>query len=353
MTVTGPADAGNRRKGASQRAYDAGMSSHHPGGGAGREEPALPQQYSGMPGSVWMLLLWHMLAALLVLASLVRPADPGDFVAVRIGVLIYLVVAVMTMLGLREKTPPLLLQVFLILNIFAVSVMVAAASQPIGSVTYSLCYSLVALYSAFWSTKRLAVIVMATITLSYLAAIIITDRFTQLLPAWVAISALCIAIVAVTHILISGLERVAVIDPLTGVMSPLGLQTLAQLMPKAGRINVPRTLVVIDIDDFANYNEVHGRDAGDYVLKAIGSALREELRGDDVIARIGYDEFMFVLMLTDVAEAPPIVGRLRDATPISWTAGVVDWPLDEKYEDALRRARSLLDEERSKTRAQK
>ena len=303
-----------------------------------------------MPGPVWMLLLWHMLGALLVLGSLIRPADTGGFLTVRFGVLGYHVLVVATLLILRDKASENLLRTFVIGNILAISICVATAAQPLGAVTYSLGYALVALYAAFWNSRVFSFVVTATISVSYMVAVISSGRTLELGASWVTISALCITVVVVTGILVAGLEDGAVIDPLTGVMNRLGLQTLAQLLPRAGRMTLPRTLIALDLDGFKAYNDTHGHEAGDYLLKELGSSLRDELHGDDIIARLGGDEFVIVLMRTDISEAQPTIDRLRDASPGSWSAGVIDWPLDERFSDALKRADALLYEEKHKAR---
>lgn len=326
------------------------MSSQLRSRGVARERPLLPQQYAGMPAQVWMLLVWHMLGALLVLGSLLRPADAGQFLVLRYGVLAYLVLVVGSLLVLRDSASTRLLSVLVIGNIVANSVAVATAALPLGAVTYSLTYTLIGLYAAFWNSRRFGFIVAAIISASYLGAITVSGRGEELAASWLAVSALCVAVVAVTGILVAGMQRVAVIDPLTGVMNRLGLQTLAQMFPRTGRLTLPRTLVALDLDHFTEYNDSYGRDAGDYLLRELGLTLREELRGEDIIARLDGDEFVIVLMHAGPTDAQRTIDRLRGASPAPWTAGVVDWPAEESFADALKRADVLLDDEKRKAR---
>ncbi|MCR2511987.1 GGDEF domain-containing protein, partial [Salmonella enterica] len=70
-------------------------------------------------------------------------------------------------------------------------------------------------------------------------------------------------------------------------------------------------LLVIDADNFKNINDLYGHHAGDKALTAIVSALRSSLRVDDLIGRIGGEEFAVFLSNTDMAEAQNIAEQLR------------------------------------------
>jgi len=60
------------------------------------------------------------------------------------------------------------------------------------------------------------------------------------------------------------------------------------------RLNV--SILSIDVDYFKRYNDNHGHDAGDTVLRAVGDCLENSFRNEDVACRFGGEEFVVVLL---------------------------------------------------------
>lgn len=71
------------------------------------------------------------------------------------------------------------------------------------------------------------------------------------------------------------------------------------------------TLLMIDIDDFKNFNDTYGHQAGDAILKNISNIFREVSRKIDIIARYGGEEFAIILPATKKEEALVLAERLR------------------------------------------
>jgi diguanylate cyclase (GGDEF)-like protein len=69
--------------------------------------------------------------------------------------------------------------------------------------------------------------------------------------------------------------------------------------------------LMIDIDDFKNYNDVNGHLAGDQALKITAHGLKAELRQEDVACRYGGEEFCILLPQTPINEAAAIAERIR------------------------------------------
>ncbi|RUO81443.1 diguanylate cyclase [Idiomarina tyrosinivorans] len=103
------------------------------------------------------------------------------------------------------------------------------------------------------------------------------------------------------------LHKDAEIDPLTGVLNRRGLMSrLAQIALKLAAKKQHYLLAYIDLDDFKQLNDQYGHDIGDRFLLAIADTLRHELDDNDIIARIGGDEFVVVReveALTEDSEA--------------------------------------------------
>jgi diguanylate cyclase (GGDEF)-like protein/PAS domain S-box-containing protein len=77
--------------------------------------------------------------------------------------------------------------------------------------------------------------------------------------------------------------------------------------------NLPLTLTMLDINGLKLINDAFGHNAGDEVLRKVADAMRQECRADDIIARIGGDEFMILLPRTDSKQAAAIAERLEAA----------------------------------------
>lgn len=75
--------------------------------------------------------------------------------------------------------------------------------------------------------------------------------------------------------------------------------------------NHPITLVMADLDDLKRANDTYGHSVGDELLKDFAEVLKEECRCDDIIARIGGDEFIILLPKSDYSEGERIVKRIN------------------------------------------
>ena len=108
------------------------------------------------------------------------------------------------------------------------------------------------------------------------------------------------------------LERVAYLDPLTGLLNRRAWQeAVRREQARCTRQPRPVAVVVIDLDGLKQLNDQHGHLAGDVLLRLTGGLLREVLRPSDVVARIGGDEF--AALLVDVTDQDPevVAGRLQ------------------------------------------
>lgn len=110
------------------------------------------------------------------------------------------------------------------------------------------------------------------------------------------------------------MASLANIDDLTGLATRrFFLDQLDTMAATARRNRQPLTLAMIDIDHFKPINDTFGHAVGDAVLMAIGAACRTAVRSDDVIGRLGGEEFAMLMPLTDQETAFRIVDRLREA----------------------------------------
>lgn len=87
--------------------------------------------------------------------------------------------------------------------------------------------------------------------------------------------------------------------------------TLEREFAYATRHRTPLSLLVFDIDHFKKINDTYGHPAGDYVLQTLAQAAERVIRAEDVIARIGGEEFAIVLRDIDEPEAIACAERVR------------------------------------------
>lgn len=101
-------------------------------------------------------------------------------------------------------------------------------------------------------------------------------------------------------------------DSLTGIMNRKGLEEqLAKRGEPAQQQNRSLTLILIDVDNFKQFNDRFGHEAGDVVLAGIANVMRESARSSDVVARLGGEEF--VIVAADLSEevANDLAERIR------------------------------------------
>jgi diguanylate cyclase (GGDEF)-like protein len=143
------------------------------------------------------------------------------------------------------------------------------------------------------------------------------------------------------------LQAFAGTDPLTGSANRRAWdEELSLALIRGARDGLPLSMAIIDIDDFKGFNDRHGHQAGDRLLKESAAAWRSILRASDVLARIGGDEFGVLLPGCALDKAASIADRLRAAVPASsgCSVGVAVWDGRETAAGLVARAdRALYD----------
>lgn len=110
------------------------------------------------------------------------------------------------------------------------------------------------------------------------------------------------------------LERLSVLDELTGLYNRRGFLTLAkQQVALKKRTSIELLLVYFDIDGMKKINDTLGHSVGDYALVSLANLLKKVFRSSDIIARIGGDEFVILAIECSIREYKKIKGRLDKA----------------------------------------
>ncbi|MCE9662317.1 GGDEF domain-containing protein [Halomonas sp. M5N1S17] len=98
-------------------------------------------------------------------------------------------------------------------------------------------------------------------------------------------------------------------DPLTGLKNRRHFDEMFQQEAAIARRGKPVTLVMLDIDHFKHFNDLHGHEAGDTVLMTMGKLLSDYFREDDAVCRLGGEEFVVVMPGATSAEATDRIER--------------------------------------------
>lgn len=148
------------------------------------------------------------------------------------------------------------------------------------------------------------------------------------------------------------LERAARVDYLTGVYNRRAIEELGtRAIAAARRHGMSLAALVVDIDHFKRINDELGHAAGDHALVRAVERIRDELRAEDLLGRLGGEEFIVLMPSTDSGSAVAAAERIREACsaqplmlgeqrrPVTLSIGVaVLAPADRQFSQLLQRA---------------
>ncbi|UJA19430.1 GGDEF domain-containing protein [Thermoleophilia bacterium SCSIO 60948] len=143
----------------------------------------------------------------------------------------------------------------------------------------------------------------------------------EALPSWARAALLALTVLlmaAVSYLILTwrrllAAERLASTDRLTGLPNRTSAEdNLGRMLSLAERHRRPMSVALFDLDHFKQINDTHGHQAGDAVLRAVGEAAGSHVRGSDLVARFGGEEFIVLLPDTGIGGATSVAEKLRE-----------------------------------------
>jgi len=142
----------------------------------------------------------------------------------------------------------------------------------------------------------------------------------------------------------------SITDPLTGLYNRQFIKhDIERHVLQAQRYEQPMSLFFIDVDHFKHINDTYGHATGDSILKILSRCFKNALRGSDIVARYGGDEFIVCLPGTYHPPAMQVAEKIRteianldhdlpDGCKISVSIGLTEMQQDEDFNSMLNRA---------------
>lgn len=148
-------------------------------------------------------------------------------------------------------------------------------------------------------------------------------------------------------------RRLSITDPLTGLYNRWHfIFELKREIANTDRYGQPVSAIMFDVDDFKLFNDAHGHETGDKVLKIIGEIVQKSIRKNDIPCRIGGEEFFIILPMTTLEVARTIAFRistvLKDVdlnfghSGITISSGVAQYDINEDIDAFVRRTDHLM-----------
>lgn len=144
-------------------------------------------------------------------------------------------------------------------------------------------------------------------------------------------------------------------DALTGIHNRRWLEALLiRLKGRTLEDMAPLSVIMLDVDHFKKFNDEHGHQTGDEVLKMVAKSMQSSLRPNDMVARYGGEEFIILLPKTNIKHGKRVAERLRanvansrlnaEQGPLNVTIslGISEWQSDVSLEALINQADEAL-----------
>ena len=144
-------------------------------------------------------------------------------------------------------------------------------------------------------------------------------------------------------------RQLSILDGLTEVFNHRYFhEVMVREISRAKRFSHPLSLLMVDVDDFKQYNDAYGHIAGDRALRKVAHVFTEAIRKLDLVFRYGGEEFTIILVETDREGALVIAERIRRevektkfeedgsiVVKLTVSIGLASYPKDTQYKEGL------------------
>lgn len=153
---------------------------------------------------------------------------------------------------------------------------------------------------------------------------------------------------------VNSIQEMAIRDELTGLYNRRhAVERLVKIREMANRNALDFAVAYLDLDFFKRINDTYGHNVGDEVLRMFSELMTKRLSGRDFAARLGGEEFLIVLVKSDIENCAQLVERVRREVPLmrvpsapdlslTVSAGVAQFASGESLDRLLARADDAL-----------
>lgn len=295
------------------------------------------------PAIAWALALLFAFKGLICLATAVDPISAGEPVGLVAAAGIVAIVGAVGIWLLSARISLVGFELLAAAGSLTTSYLVSHAVTPGGMMVVAFSYPWVAIYAAHFFPRRVVIAQGLLISVGFGVGLLV-GGLPHVGIYWTIVTATTWSICLLLGSLSESLRHQAGTDPLTGLPNRNAfLEAAKRERAIADRTGAPLVLAVLDLDDFKQVNDNDGHAAGDRLLASLANTWRECLRGGDVLARQGGDEFVLLLPSTTPASARIALDRMREMTaPVGWSAGISEWLSGESLDACLARADRYL-----------
>lgn len=211
-------------------------------------------------------------------------------------------------------------------------------------------------FTVAWGVILIALIMIVYLGLQVALGQLMTLDTLNMLWIFFILGGISLWIQASQLLMLLKLYRESTQDPLTGMINRRVL--MKRLVTEIEQVSkgVPSfCILMFDLDRFKRINDKYGHLTGDEVLKTTATILQQELRGNDIVARFGGEEFVAVLPRTSLNLAIDVAERIRescyvtkatapngDEIPLRTSVGVTRYEAGEAIEVTLNRVDEAL-----------
>ncbi|HEX6538164.1 MAG TPA: GGDEF domain-containing protein [Candidatus Dormibacteraeota bacterium] len=264
--------------------------------------------------------------ATLVLVSLVVERTPGTDWTIVLPALAVAYVVAAVLLAAPQLLPAGVYPALTACGTLLITLVAYADGSPTSAVV--LLYVWAAVYAFYFYSLRAALLESGWISACAGVELWLRGGFADWFSHWLLVTGTCLVGGLVVRQLVTLVRTEAGHDPLTGLYNRRSLlEHLVRDQRRAERTRAPLSVVMLDLDGLKALNDRLGHLEGDRYLRDVADLWSSELRGTDVIARYGGDEFVVVMPDCTLERACAVADRLRSLTPEGCTAsaGAAQW----------------------------